>query len=94
MWTIFAYPARLADENGLPKDAEARRYLAALQSRGLPVSVWRYPQIPDTVYFACPFEDHLRVYAATQELERQGEFPAGFASRKCEELFARMTLDR
>ena len=94
MWTIFAYPAQLADEAGLPQDAEARRYLAALQSRGLPVAVWRYPQIPDTVYFACPIEEHLRVYEATLELERQGEFPTEFASRKCEELFARIAADR
>ncbi len=36
-WTFFAFPRILADESGMPPDEDAKRLLAVLQRRGIPV---------------------------------------------------------
>ena len=86
-WTIFAYPACIADAQGLPNDAESRRYFSELRRLGLAVEVWRHPEIPDTVYFGIPFELCERWAQAVRELERQGKFETAFAAKRAEELF-------
>jgi hypothetical protein len=74
-WTIFAYPASLADAQRLPRDEDAKRFLAELHGRGLRVGIWVHPGTADTIYFACPYEERERVHNAIEELERQGTFP-------------------
>lgn len=88
-WTIFAFPVHWADERWLPRDDEARRFLAALLARGLQIGIWRHPRIDDTVYFACPYEERERVEAVVQELERAGEFAPRFAAERTEYLFSK-----
>jgi hypothetical protein len=87
-WTIFAYPCSLADAQQLPRDDEAKRFLAELQSLGLRVGVWAHPNIKDTIFFACPYEDRLVVHSAIEELERQGRFPPNFPARRTDHLFS------
>jgi hypothetical protein len=85
-WTIFAYPASLADERHLPSDGESVRYLAALLAAGARVGVWYLPA-SQTVYFACPIEEKDRIESVVNELEQRGEFPENFARDHCEHLF-------
>jgi hypothetical protein len=87
-WTIFACPSSLADRQRLPRDHEARRYLAELLGLGVPVGIWEHPDIAGTIYIACPIEDRDRVHTAIEQLERRGTLPPGFASRHCQHLFA------
>lgn len=87
-WSIFAYPVQLADHQRLPMDEEARRWLAELLQLDLPVGIWWLPKIPDTFYFACPFEDRLRVHAGIASLEADGLFPVGFLTQRSEYLFS------
>jgi hypothetical protein len=85
-WTIFAYPALLADQQLLPRDEESVRYLRALVAAGAQVGIWRC-SANDTVYFACSFEEKERVASIVNELEREGAFPKHFARDHCEHLF-------
>jgi len=86
-WTIFAYPASLADDWLLPRDEESLRYLAALLAAGAPVGLWHFPE-NQTVYLACPFEEKERVQEIVAALEIKGEFPVGFARDHCNRLFS------
>src|SRR5205823_4531076 len=85
-WTIFAYPASLADERRLPCDRESVRYLEALLASGAKVGVWHFPE-NQTLYFACPFEEKERVQSIVNELEWQGTFPKSFSRDHCDYLF-------
>jgi len=85
-WTIFAYPASLADERMLPRDDESVRYLATLLNAGARVGVWYYPA-SRTVYFVCPFEERERLQFICDDLERNGTFPKNFSRDHCEYLF-------
>jgi hypothetical protein len=49
-WTFFAFPRLLADEAGLPPDDDAKRLLAALQGRGIPVGTWVNTFAPGTSF--------------------------------------------
>src|SRR5687767_4414886 len=82
-WTIFAYPASLADEQLLPRDEESVRYLSALIAAGAQVGIWHF-SANQTVYFACPYEEKERVGSIVNELEREGAFPRDFARDRCE----------
>jgi hypothetical protein len=85
-WTVFAYPASLADDRRLPRDSESARYLAALIAAGAKIGVWYFPA-NETVYFACPFEERDRIQSIVNEFERRGTFPKNFARDHCEDLF-------
>lgn len=39
-WTFFAFPLSTLDEHGLPSSQEAQRYIAAVQSTGVPIGIW------------------------------------------------------
>src|SRR5690348_17212365 len=69
-WSFFAYPKTLADEQGLPPDAEAVRYLWALHRAGVRVGIDKSPYMPDDIFFACPIEESQRLQAAIEDLER------------------------
>lgn len=60
----------------------------ALLAHGLHVGVWEHPSIQGTTYFACPYGDRDRVHRVIHELEQQGTFTIGFASRRAEYLFS------
>ena len=87
-WTIFAYPTCLADENGLPADAEAQRFLAEIQRRGIQVGIWVNGIAEDTSYFAVPKEDIQRVHFAIQELEEAGVFEPNFCGKRSDHLLS------
>lgn len=87
-WTIFAYPANLADGRRLPPDDQAIKYLATLQQHGIRVGIWAHPDQPQTIYFACPYEDRFAVDEVVKELEQLPGFGPDFLSRSCEKLFA------
>jgi hypothetical protein len=86
-WTFFAYPRVLTDDAGLPPDDDAKRLLAALRDRGIPVGTW-LNEPGDTVYFACPKEAIGRLHEALTAMENQGEFEADFCIKRTEFLFS------
>lgn len=87
-WTFFAFPRALADDAGLPPDEDAKRLLAALQGRGIPVGTWVHPFVDDTAYFACPKEAIGALNDALSALEDRGEFDKGFCANRTEYLFS------
>ena len=87
-WTFFAFPRALADNDGLPPDDDAKRLLAALQRRGIPVAPWLNAPVEDTAYFACPTEAILCLNEALETLEATGEFEKGFCAKRTELLFS------
>ncbi|MBX7104036.1 MAG: hypothetical protein K1X57_08135 [Gemmataceae bacterium] len=88
LWTFFAFPRLLADESGLPPDEDAKRLLAVLQHRGIPVGTWVNTIVEDTAYFACPKEAIGPLNDALTALEEQGEFEKGFCAKRTEYLFS------
>lgn len=90
-YTIFAYPASLADAQRLPLDEVARHFLAKLQGLEIRVGIWAIPDVANTIYFACPYEDRERIHAAIKELERQSPFGPGFCATRSEYLFSSVT---
>ena len=88
-WTFFAFPRVLADDAGLPSDDDAKRLLAALRDRGIPVGTWVNAFVEDTAYFACPKEAIGCVNDALIALEELGEFEKGFCAKRTEYLFSR-----
>lgn len=87
-WTFFAFPRALADESGLPPDEDAKRLLAVLQGRGIPVGTWINTFVADTAYFVCPKEAIGPLNDALTALEEQGEFEKGFCAKRTEYLFS------
>jgi hypothetical protein len=72
----------------LPPDDDAKRLLAALRDRGIPVSTWVNTPVEDTAYFACPKDAIERVVDAVRAMETQGEFEEGFCAKRTESLFS------
>ena len=87
-WTFFAYPRALADQDGLPRDPDARSLLAAVRDLGIPASAWEHAATPGTVYYACPYESRDALDDALRTLAAQGRWESGFFSRLSERLFA------
>lgn len=71
-WTFFAFPTSLADEHGLPPDADAKSLLGELQRRGIRVGLWANAIADNTTYYACPKDDIERLNDAVVELETNG----------------------
>ena len=87
-WTFFAFPRSLANEDGLPRDTDAQRLLAAVQDLGVPAAVWVSSVTPGTVYYACPHECRAALDDAPMSLAAQGRWEPGFLSKWSERLFA------
>jgi hypothetical protein len=79
-WSFFGYPKALADEQRLPRDEEALRYLVAIQQAGVRVGIYESRHTPGEITVACPFEEYLLLDAAIKDLERQGAFPKDFVT--------------
>ena len=93
-WTFFAYPTTLADDRGLPPDADACDLMARLQQRGIDVAVWINGMANNTTYFACRKEDINRLSNALQELEDQGMIEKNFCLNRTERLFSQVRSDK
>ncbi len=89
-WTFFAWPTSLADERGLPPDADATRLLAELQQRGLDVAVWVNGLADDTSYFACRRDDRQKLDDLLDGLQAAGIIERGFLESRTHQLFCRL----
>ena len=87
-WTFFAYPTSLADERGLPRDNEACKLLACLQTREIDVAIWVNGPGEDITYVACRHEDVQRLNEVLNELESSGTIEKNFCGNRSERLFA------
>ena len=83
-WTFFAFPLSTLNEHGLPSDAEAQQYIAAVQSTGVPVGIWLNGIADDTGYAAVTRENISRLNDAIAGLT---QFPDSYAADLCERLF-------
>jgi hypothetical protein len=87
-WTFFAFPRSLADQDGLPRDPDARSLLAAIRDLGVPASAWVNAATPGTIYYACPYESRDALDDALLTLAAKGRWGAGSLSQLSERLFA------
>lgn len=83
-WTFFAFPLSTLDEHGLPCSQEAQRYIAAVQSTGVPIGIWLNGIADDTGYAAVTHENIPRLKDAIAGLT---QFPDSYAAGLCERLF-------
>lgn len=83
-WTFFAFPISTLNELGLPSDMEAQRYIAAVQSTGVPIGIWLNGIADDTGYAAVTHENISRLNDAIAGLN---QFPDSYAADLCERLF-------
>ena len=83
-WTFLAFPARTVNEHGVPADSDAQRYIAAIQSTGVPVGIWRNSPVTGTAYAAVTQDVISQLHTAIGSL---AEFPDSFAEALCERLF-------
>lgn len=74
----------IRDEHGLPADPDAQRYIAAVQSAGVPVGIWLGSPVANTGYVAVTRENISRLHEAITGL---AEFPDSFAADLSEKLF-------
>lgn len=86
-WTFFAFPRSLADQDGLPRDPDARGLLGAVRDLGVPAAVWVNAATPSTVYYACPYESRDALDDALVTLAAQGSWESGSLSQLSERLF-------
>ena len=84
-WTFLAFPADNVNEYGIPSDAEAQSYIAAIQAAGTPVGIWRNPPVDGTGYAAVTKDAIPQLRSAIASLE---QFPESFASELSERLFS------
>ena len=83
-WTFFAFPRATLNEHGLPSDPDAQRYIAAVQSTGVPIGIWHNSPVDDTVYAAVTQDNISQLKDAVAGLT---EFPDSYAADLCEKLF-------
>jgi hypothetical protein len=83
-YTFFAFPRSTQNEHGLPSDADAQRYIAAVQSTGVPIGIWYNSPADDTVYAAVTHDNISQLHDA---IARLTDFPDSYAADLCEKLF-------
>ena len=83
-WTFFGFPRSMLDEYGLPSDLDAQRYIAAVQSTGVPIGIWHNSPVDDTVYAAVTNDHILQLNDAIAGLT---QFPDSYAADLCDRLF-------
>ena len=83
-WTFLAFPTSSVNEHGVPADPDAQRYIAAVQSAGIPVGIWRDTPADGTAYAAVTHETIPQLHNAIEKLT---QFPDSFAADLSERLF-------
>lgn len=83
-WTFFAFPLSTLNEYGLPSDPDAQRYIAAVQSTGVPIGIWLNSPVDNTGYAAVTHENISKLNDAIAGLT---QFPKSYAADLCEKLF-------
>ena len=83
-WTFLAFPTDTVNEHGVPSDSDAQRYIAAVQSAGVPVGVWCNSPVDGTAYAAVTHDTIPQLHAAIEGLT---QFHDSFAEDLSERLF-------
>ena len=83
-WTFLAFPSHTVNEHGVPSDLDAQRYVAAIQSAGVPVGIWCNSPADDTAYAAVAHETIPQLHAAIENLS---QFSDTFAADLTKRLF-------
>ena len=83
-YTFFAFPRSTQNEHGLPSDPDAQRYIAAVQSTGVPIGIWHNSPVHDTVYAAVAHDNISQLHDAIAGLT---EFPESYAADLYDKLF-------
>ena len=83
-WTFLAFPTHTVNDHGVPTDRDAQRYIAAVQSAGVPVGIWCNSPVDGTAYAAVAHDTIPQLHAAIENLS---QFPNTFAADLSERLF-------
>lgn len=83
-WTFLAFPTSTVNEHGIPTDLDAQRYIAAVQSAGVPVGIWRNTPVDGTAYAAVT---HVTIPQLFNAIETLTQFHDSFAADLSERLF-------
>jgi len=83
-WTFLAFPSHTVNQHGVPSDPDAQRYVAAIQSAGVPVGIWRNSPVDGTAYAAVAHDAIPLLHTATENLS---QFSDTFAADLTERLF-------
>jgi hypothetical protein len=83
-YTFFAFPISTITEHGVPSDPDAQQYVAAVQSAGVPVGIWRNTIIEGTAYVGVTHENISQLH---HSIEKLTQFPDSFAADLCDRLF-------
>ena len=83
-YTFFAFPISTVNQHRLPSDLDAQRYIAAVQSVGVPIGIWLNSPIDDTGYAAVTHDNIPRLHDAITSLT---QFSDSYASDLCDKLF-------
>ena len=89
-WTFLAFPSHSINEHGVPANNDAQRYIAAIQSAGVPVGIWRNSPVDGTAYAAVARDTIPQLHAAIDNLS---QFPETFAADWSERLFNESSAD-
>lgn len=84
-WTFLAFPSCTLNGLGIPSDPDAQRYIAAIQSAGVRVGIWRNSPSIGSAYAAVT-QDVIGQLQST--IENLNQFPESFAADLSERLFA------
>ena len=83
-WTFLAFPTSTVNEHGRPTDPDAQRYIAAVQSAGVPVGIWCNSPVDGTAYAAVTHDTIPQLNVAVAGLT---QFHDSFAANLSERLF-------
>ena len=83
-YTFLAFPTSTLTEHGVPADFNAQRYIAAVQSAGIPVGIWRNTFVEGTAYTGVTHESIPQLHHAIENLT---QFSGSFAADLCDRLF-------
>lgn len=83
-WTFLAFPTSTLNADGVPSDFDAQRYIAAVQSAGVPVGIWCNSSAEGTAYAAVA-DDTISQLKRT--IEGLTQFCDSFAADLSERLF-------
>jgi hypothetical protein len=84
-WSFLAFPPSLANEDGVPADAEAQEYIGAVQSEGVPVGVWVNTPTTDAYAFVGPTHIHA-LHDVLKSFRESGRFPEDYAKKLSDRL--------